>query len=331
VIVRQVKHLVRLVDDLLDVSRVARGRVTLAMTRLELSTVIARAVAATAPLVEERHHDLEISVPADGLAIEGDEVRLTQVFDNLLSNAARYTPFAGKISIAGVREGDSVVVRVRDTGAGIDRELLPELFETFVQGARSSDRSQGGLGIGLSLVRRLTELHGGTVTAHSDGPGRGSEFVVRLPAATQEPKPMAEPPLAHVHAKRPTTARILLVDDHRDVANGLSRLLGSMGFEVRAALDPINALAVAEVFRPQIAILDIGLPGMDGYALARELRSRLGDSSPVLIALSGYSQAQDRARSEASGFALHLAKPIDPDELVEVLGRFAVDERSLGP
>jgi len=324
VIVRQVKYLVRLVDDLLDVSRVTRGTVTLSMLRLELATVVARAVEATASLFEERKHRLDVSVAAEGLPIDGDEMRLTQVLANLLSNAARYTPEGGTVSVTAAREGDLIVVRVRDTGVGIDAALLPAVFDMFVQGARGPDRAQGGLGIGLSLVRTLTELHGGSVAAHSHGHGRGTEFVVRLPVARPTDdrsfEPAAAPSIATASGQR--KVRVLLVDDHSDVVNGLSRLLTLAGYDVRAALDPIAAIALAEEFRPEIAILDIGLPTMDGYALAGELRTRLADP-PVLIALSGYSQAKDLARSEAAGFAVHLVKPIDGSDLVDVIARYA--------
>jgi len=324
VIVRQVKYLVRLVDDLLDVSRVTRGTVTLSMRRLELATVAARAVEATRPLFEERKHRLDVSVAAEGLAIDGDEVRLTQVLANLLSNAARYTPEGGTVSVTAARERDRIVVRVRDTGVGIDAALLPVVFDMFVQGARDADRAQGGLGIGLSLVRTLTELHGGSVAAHSHGHGRGTEFVVRLPVARPTDdrsfEPAAAPSIATASGHR--KVRVLLVDDHSDVVNGLSRLLTLAGYDVRAALDPIAAIALAEEFRPEIAILDIGLPTMDGYALAGELRTRLADP-PVLIALSGYSQAKDLARSEAAGFAVHLVKPIDAGDLVDVIVRYS--------
>lgn len=323
VIVRQVKHLVRLVDDLLDVSRVARGAVTLSMSRLDLATVVARAVESTAPLLEQRGHHLEISLPAGNLAVEGDEVRLTQVVDNLLSNAARYTPPGGTVAVSGAREGDSVVLRVRDTGVGIEPSLLPDLFDTFVQGARSPDRAQGGLGIGLSLVRQLTELHGGSVTAHSEGPGRGSEFAVRLPAAASSANRTVRSDVAvapgRESSERPV--RVLLVDDHADVADGLSRLLSVAGYDVRVTQDPMDAIDLADAFRPEIAILDIGLPTMDGYTLARELRSRANGAPVVLIALSGYSQVRDRQLSDASGFAVHLAKPVDVDELLDVLGK----------
>jgi len=327
VITRQVKHLVRLVDDLLDMSRVSRGAVTLTKTRLDLRDVVSRAVDATAPLFAEQEHELELSVPK-GLAVEGDEVRLTQVVDNLLSNAARYTPPRGRITVTGTREGDSVMLRVRDTGIGIDPTLLPDLFEVFVQGVRGPDRAPGGLGIGLSLVRHLTELHGGTVAAHSEGLGQGSEFTVRLPVATTQAGSAALDDGWWNTGREPARkARVLIVDDHRDVVKGLSRLLSITGYDVRAALSPTEALELVVEFQPHVAILDIGLPEMDGYKLAGELRSRLRESSPSLIALSGYSQADDRRRSEASGFAYHLVKPLDIDALLDVLEKLAPGER----
>ncbi len=321
VIVRQVKHLVRLVDDLLDISRVAHGAVTLSKTQLNLATVVSRAVEATSALFEERGHRLDVLVPATGLEVVGDAVRLTQVVDNLLSNAARYTPPGGVVSVTGVREDHSVVLRVRDSGVGIDPTLLPDLFETFVQGARGPDRAEGGLGIGLSLVRTLTELHGGTATARSEGPGQGSEFSIRLPYAVTATNGSIRPTNSHDGRQDSTAAgtRVLLVDDHRDVVEGLSRLLSALGYDVRAVGNAFDAIALADAFRPQIAILDIGLPTIDGYMLARELRTRLADAAPVLIALSGYGQPHDRQRSKASGFALHLVKPVDVDELLVAL------------
>jgi PAS domain S-box-containing protein len=319
VITRQVNHLVRLVDDLLDMSRVSRGAVTLTKTRLELRDVVMRAIDATTPLFVEQGHELEIVVPK-GLAVEGDEVRLTQVVDNLLSNAARYTPPRGQVTVTGAREGDNIVLSVRDTGVGIDPTLLPDLFEVFVQGMRGADRAPGGLGIGLSLVRHLTELHGGSVSASSEGLGRGSEFTVRLPGAmTAAGSATYSDSRWSAMGETGARARVLIVDDHRDVVKGLSRLLAITGYEVRAALSPTEALDIVTEFQPQVAILDIGLPEMDGYKLAGELRSRLRESSPVLIALSGYSQADDKRRSEAAGFAFHLVKPLDIDALLDVL------------
>jgi PAS domain S-box-containing protein len=320
VIVRQVKHLGRLVDDLLDVSRLAHGAVKLSKRRLDLADVVSRAIEMTSSLFEERGHRLDVVMASSGLEVDGDEMRLTQVVDNLLSNAARYTPPSGVVTVTGVREADAVVLRVRDTGVGIDPALLPDLFDTFVQGARGADRAEGGLGIGLSLVRALTELHGGTASVHSDGPGRGSEFTVRLPSAIRAANPV-QPVAQYTNATQSATssARVLLVDDHTDVVQGLSRLISVLGYDVRAVRDPLDAIELADVFRLQIAILDIGLPIMDGYALARELRTRLADSPPMLIALTGYGQPQDRVRSEASGFALHLVKPVDIDELIVAL------------
>jgi signal transduction histidine kinase/ActR/RegA family two-component response regulator len=327
VIIRQVKHLVRLVDDLLDMSRVSRGMVTLTKTRLDAADVVARAAEATAPLFKERGHHLEISVPRGRLEIDGDEVRLTQVVDNLLSNAARYTPPGGNVIVTGTREEDWMVLSVRDSGVGIDPTLLSDLFDVFVQGARGPDRAPGGLGLGLSLVRHLTELHGGTVRAHSDGSGRGSEFIVRLPLAAPPADGRAAAKERGSAVEEPVVrkARVLVVDDHRDVVHSLARLLSIIGYEVRAALSPKEALAVAADFRPQIAILDLGLPEMDGYALARELRSQLRESPPVLIALSGYSQADDKRRSEGSGFVFHFVKPLDIDTLSGTLDKLVLE------
>jgi PAS domain S-box-containing protein len=315
VIVRQVKHLVRLVDDLLDVSRVARGKVTLSKRPLELGVVVAKAVEATAPLLEQRRHELRLSVAAEGLLVDADEVRLTQVISNLLTNAARYTDPGGRIAVAATREGAEIVLRVRDNGVGIAPALLPHIFEMFVQGSRGPDH-EGGLGLGLSLVQTLTALHGGRATAHSDGPGRGSEFTVRLPAAPPAADGAVGP--AGRVARRAAEARgqrILVVDDNRDGAEMLSILLADAGYEVQLAGDASQALTISYAFRPHVAILDIGLPVMDGYSLGRELRAHMADAPPILIALTGYGQEQDRRRSAEAGFSLHLVKPVDPEKL----------------
>jgi len=318
-ILRQAKHMVRLVDDLLDVSRVSRGKVTLTKKVLELSAVIAKAVEATEPLLEQRRHQLHLSVPEQGLPIDGDEVRLTQVVSNLLTNAARYTFPGGHIEVSAAREGGEVVLRVRDNGQGIAPSLLPNLFDMFVQGGREQDRSEGGLGLGLSLVRMLTKLHGGTVSAQSDGIGCGSVFTVRLlasvsPIVADAPVRSANGQMAGVHARR-----VLVVDDNRDGAEMISDFLENAGHEVQIANDPSQALSLAGVFRPEIAIVDIGLPVMDGYMLAHELRDRLGETSPILIALTGYGQDQDKRRSEEAGFAVHLVKPVGGAALVQIL------------
>ena len=325
IIVRQARHLVRLVDDLLDVSRVTRGKVALTTRRIELSSIVASAVEATGHLFESRRHRLELAVRTEGLAIDADEVRLTQVVNNLLSNAAHFTPPGGTVTVTGTREGDDIVLRVRDTGVGIDPAMLPNIFEMFMQGERGRDRSTGGLGLGLSLVRALTQQHAGTVTAHSEGLGRGSEFSIRLPVA-QGSERRATPPSARPRVqpeRRGAGTRVLIVDDNHDVLDTAARLLAYAGYETRTASDAVAALTVATEFRPRIAILDIGLPVMDGYHLARELRARMGDDLPTLIALTGYSQAADRQRSRDAGFARHLAKPIDAEELLRVLAALA--------
>ena len=279
VIVRQAQHLVRLVDDLLDVSRLARGKVTLSKKPIELAVVVAKAVEATAPLLEQRRHRLNLSVPSHGLTVDADEVRLTQVIGHLLTNAALYTDPDGRIDVTGRREGEAVVLQVRDNGAGIAPALLPRLFEMFVQDPRGSDRTQGGLGLGLSLVRTLTALHGGTVSAHSAGAGQGSEFTVRLPASA--PDALADVP---VRRTREISAglgrRILVVDDNRDAASTIGRFLSEVGYEVQLAGDASQALSAALVVRPHVAVIDIGLPVMDGYTLGRELRSPDGRRSP---------------------------------------------------
>jgi signal transduction histidine kinase/CheY-like chemotaxis protein len=324
VIIRQAHHLVRLVDDLLDVSRVARGKVTLTKKRLELASVVTKAVEATAPLLEGRRHTLALDVAGTGLAVEADEVRLTQVVNNLLTNAALYTPTGGRIAVRAAREGDEVVLRVRDNGVGIEPALLPNLFEMFVQGAQGRERTAGGLGLGLALVRSLTALHGGTVSAHSAGPGRGSEFAVRLPAAAPVPTPDSAPaPHQEARGARAGGKRILVVDDNRDAADMVGELLASAGHDVRMANDPGEALSLAETFRPQIAILDIGLPVMDGYTLGRELRARLPHDPPILVALTGYGQAGDKRRSQEERFAFHLVKPIDSEMLLHVCDTLA--------
>jgi CheY-like chemotaxis protein len=296
VIIRQSQHLVRLVDDLLDVSRVARGKVTLARKRLELATVVAKAVEATAPLLEQRRHRLNLSVPQTGLTVEADEVRLTQVVSNLLTNAARYTESGGRIDVTAAREGGEVVLSVRDNGQGIDPALLPHVFDMFVQGPRGPDRLEGGLGLGLSLVRTLTELHGGKASAHSEGPGRGSLFTVRLPASAPLVAGVNGTGAAARPIDRDVARRVLVVDDNRDAAEMISLLLSRAGHQVEIAADASQALSTVDAFRPQVAILDIGLPVMDGYALGH-----------------------DQRRSAEAGFASHLVKPVDAKHLVHLV------------
>jgi CheY-like chemotaxis protein len=329
VILRQAKHLVRLVDDLLDVSRVARGKVTLAKKPVELASVVAKAIESAAPLLEQQRHQLHVSVPSKGLPIVADDMRLTQVISNLLTNAARYTAPGGHIEVTGARSGDHVVLRVRDDGMGIDADLLPHVFDMFVQGQRGAERPQGGLGLGLSLARTLTALHGGTIQAHSAGAGRGSEFTVRLPVSKHAVEAAGVRAAAVRRRAGGKLRRVLVVDDNRDAAEMISALLESNGHDVRIADDASQALSLADAFRPQLAVLDIGLPVMDGYTLGRELRERMGAAAPVLIALSGYGQEEDQRRSEQAGFASHLVKPVDAERLIGLVEKLVA--RSIGP
>jgi PAS domain S-box-containing protein len=321
VIGRQVQHVVRLVDDLLDVSRVARGKVELARKPLRVADVVARAIELAQPFLDQRHHTLEVGVPTDGLFISADETRMAQVIANLLTNAAKYTEPGGVITLAAARQEDTIVLRVVDNGIGIAPELLPNVFDLFVQADDHLERSQGGLGLGLALVRSLVALHGGKVSARSDGPGKGSEFTVTLPALAADQAPVAARPAAG--AELPAAAsprRILVVDDNEDSAELVSELLRDIGHEVATAHDGAEALNAALRFRPHIALLDIGLPVLDGYELAHRLRSRDGLGEAVyLVALTGYGQAQDRERTRAAGFDEHIVKPVDPTMLIRII------------
>jgi PAS domain S-box-containing protein len=321
IIERQVDHMVRLVDDLLDVSRITRGMVSLDRRRVELRQVVDRAIELASPLIEHHAHRLSANVEA-GLAVDGDPVRLAQVFANLLTNAAKYTPRGGVITIVGERSGDRACVRVRDTGIGIDPAMLPMVFEQFVQGGQALDRSAGGLGLGLSIARSLVGLHGGSVEAHSEGPGLGSEFCVFLPVGTGREVPAVKRP--HLAAsERPTGVRVLLVDDNEDAATLLRKVLAAWGNFVRVAHDGPGALEVVQTFTPDVALLDIGLPDMDGYELARRLREMPALSGVHLIALTGYGQTRDRDAALAAGFDEHIVKPVDVDELERVLAAHA--------
>jgi PAS domain S-box-containing protein len=319
VIDRQVSQMTRLVDDLLDVSRTARGRIALRKQRVELATVVDHAVETSRAVIEQRGHELVVSLPREPITIEADGARLTQVLQNLLNNAAKYTERGGRIALAASREGESVVIRVADNGAGIPAEMLTKIFEMFVQVDRSLERAMAGLGIGLTLVKRLVELHGGEVEAHSAGPGQGSEFVVRLPVA-----PEAEGP-AHggqTGAGRPPTPaprhRILVVDDNHDSADTLAALLRLLGNEVATAYDGLEAVGTAATFRPDVVLLDIGLPKLNGYDAARRIREQHGGRM-VLVALTGWSQEQDRRRSKEAGFDHHMIKPVEFEALQKLL------------
>jgi signal transduction histidine kinase len=314
---RQVDHLARLVDDLLDVSRITEGKITLQREPVEVRAIIARAVEASRPAIDTHKHRLVVSDPPVGLRVDGDVVRLTQAVANLLNNAAKYTPTGGRISLSADADRERVVLRVTDTGVGIPADVLPYVFDLFMQAHQSLDRSTGGLGIGLTLVKRLVEMHGGSVTATSEGPGRGSEFVVTLPRLAEErPSPAAVAPDVPVAA---ACCRILVVDDNLDAADSLAMLLNLGGHETRVAPDGPTALGIAPTFRPHAVFLDIGLPGMDGYEVARRLRQESATARSVLVAITGYGQHEDRRRSEAAGFDHHLVKPVEWDALQSVL------------
>lgn len=316
VIGRQVEHLTRLVDDLLEVSRITRGKIRLEVRELDVADVVARALETARPLLESKRHELKLSLPEGPLPLRADPVRLAQVLSNLLNNAAKYTPPNGRIEVAAERHEGQVLLRVRDSGVGIPGPMLERVFDLFVQADRSLDRSDGGLGIGLTLARRLVEMHGGTIRAESEGPGAGSEFVVRLPVrsdAAAAPGPDAS--TAEPGARR----RVLVVDDNADAADLLGELLRDLGHEVRIERDGLAALAAMDAFAPEVVLLDIGLPGLDGYQVAeRIVRSRDG-ARPLLVAVTGYGQESDRRRSYDAGFDHHLVKPVDPGRLQTLL------------
>jgi signal transduction histidine kinase/DNA-binding response OmpR family regulator len=316
---RQVEHLVRLVDDLLDVSRITRGTIDLQRHSTDLRRAAATAVETSRPLIDAHEQTLQVSLPDDPLIISGDPVRLTQVLTNLLNNASRYTPNGGHISLSAQREGDEIVLRVVDTGAGVARDMLPKIFELFVQADRSLDRAKGGLGIGLTLVRRLVEMHNGRVQAFSEGPGLGSEFVVRLPICDEplEPDVANDDPI--IETERGMPRRILIVDDNVDAATTLGMLLRLDGHNIRFAHDGQAAVDAAAEFSPDVVLLDIGLPKLDGYEVARRLRARPETEEALLVAVSGYGQEEDRRRSKEAGFDHHLTKPVDFSVLRQVL------------
>jgi PAS domain S-box-containing protein len=316
---QQVHHLTRLVDDLLDVSRITRGKIALRKEAVDLAAGVDHAVQTVRPLLDSQHHTLTVALPGEAVHLEADPTRLEQILVNLLNNAAKYTRPGGHVSLAVERANGTAVIRVRDTGVGMSADLLPKVFDLFTQADRTLDRAQGGLGIGLTLVRRLVELHGGSVEAHSEGPGQGSEFVVCLPALPGRPAE-TEPPREAI--PRPTELlRILVVEDDADVAEMLQVLLELWGHEVRVVCDGPTALVADRTFQPEVILLDIGLPGMDGYEVARQLRQQHGPARPLLVAVTGYGSREDKRQAHRVGFDLHLTKPIDPEQLEALLAR----------
>jgi PAS domain S-box-containing protein len=318
---RQLDHLVRLVDDLMEVSRITRGRIDLRRERVLLATILRGAIETTQPLIEAASHRLHLEMPEEPVVLEADGVRLVQVFANLLSNAAKYTDPGGEIWVSARGERERVRISVRDTGVGISSEVLPRIFDLFIQGEHAPRQPRASLGIGLTIVRHLVEMHGGTVVARSAGLRRGSEFIVTLPILPNQPGNLD-------YAETMTTRRgqlegqqMLVVDDSQDGADSLVLILEMLGAEVRVAYDGPSALDVLNNFRPSIMLLDIGLPGMDGYELARRIRQRPGGADATLIALTGWGQVEDRERSAKAGFDRHLVKPLEIEDLLRVLER----------
>ena len=318
VVHRQVKHLSRLIDDLLDVSRITRGKISLKKEALNLSPIVSSAVEVVRPLIEDRKHELVVSLAPGALRLEGDPLRLEQILVNLLTNAAKYTDSGGRISLTASHEQDNIVVKIRDTGIGITPDLLPKMFDIFVQGDRSMARSEGGLGIGLTLVQKLMEMHGGTVTAESEGPDTGSEFTLRFPALTSSAVPKTQPRKELPRLAR-QSSRILVVDDNVDTVNGLSKLLTLLGHQVAIAYDGTSALEVARTHNPEVILLDIGLPRMNGYQVVKQLRQEPCCKTSLIIAVSGYGQEEDVRKSREAGFDHHLVKPVEFDELLAIL------------
>ncbi len=318
VIKRQVAHMTGLVDDLLDISRVTRGLITLEDNEIDLRDILADAVDQVRPLVSMRRHTLHLDLPPDVAIVRGDRKRLVQVLANLLNNAAKYTPAGGHLALSVLVRDLQVSATISDDGIGMEPELVSRAFELFAQGKRNADRSQGGLGIGLALVKTLVELHGGTVRARSDGINRGSQFVVTLPRVAQAPSSGLQAP-ARANGVASASLKVLLVDDNVDAATMLAMLLESVGHEVAVEHSSVAALARAPSMQPDVCLLDIGLPDLDGYELARRLRAEPSAGAPVLVAVTGYGQQSDRDAARGAGFDHHFTKPVDSSALVELL------------
>ncbi|HKZ72682.1 MAG TPA: PAS domain S-box protein [Steroidobacteraceae bacterium] len=325
---RQSLHLTRIIDELLDVNRIARGHFTIERALVDLGEVLQRAIEASRPLIDARGHALHTDWPAQAIMVHGDAVRLTQVMVNLLNNAARYTQEGGKIALTVATAGIDVEIRVRDNGKGIPPEMLERIFGLFVQLSPEEQGARGGLGVGLALVQRVVELHGGAVEAHSDGPDRGSEFVVKLPLAVHGPQSLEAIP---GHSPRETPRlRVLVADDNVDAADSLALLLQTLGHDTRTAYRGQQALEAAQAFRPHVAMLDIGMPDMNGHELARRLIAASLTPRPVIVAVTGWGQDTDRQRSREAGFDRHFVKPISEEELAKLLAGVPAEDRHEG-
>ncbi len=325
---RGARQLTRLVDDLLDVARITTGKITLQREPILLQRIVDQAAESCRPLIEQRRHHLTISLPDTPIWLEADATRLVQVLSNLLDNAAKYTEEGGQIALIAEREAQTVVISVRDDGAGIPAEMLERIFDVFSQVDTSLHRTQGGLGIGLGLVKRLVEMHAGSVRVISAGPGQGSEFVVRLPARTDAPDSPIPTDAHRRPARTITERRVLVVDDNADAADALAILLRLWGHRVDVVYDGLSAIERALADPPDVAILDIGLPEMDGYEVAKRLRAEPATSKVLLIALTGYGQEQDRQRTHGAGFDHHLVKPVTPDKLEALLAEHSPGART---
>jgi CheY-like chemotaxis protein len=315
---RQVGQIVRLVDDLLDVSRIGRGKIALRTERVDLSRIIQQAVEATRARYPSMNQELTVILPSEPVYLNADPTRLAQVVGNLLNNACKFTDVGGRISLAVQREGAQVAIRVTDNGIGIAAEHLAGIFEMFTQVESSLERSRTGLGIGLTLVKTLVEMHGGTVEAHSDGVGRGSEFVVRLPMMLEVPEPLSPAP-QHLEGPPVVRRRVLIVDDNKDAAEWLATLLSLSGHETHVALDGVEAVKAAERLLPDAVLLDIALPRLDGYEVCRRIRQQPWGRDLVIVALTGWGQEEDRQKSTEAGFNTHLVKPVDDEVLMNLL------------
>ena len=318
IIERQVAHLSRLVDDLLDVSRITKGKIQLERELVNMQAVVARALELTQPALDRRAHPVQVHLPAQPIFVSGDPVRLAQIVCNLLTNAAKFTPSNGRIELRLAQHDGEVTIAVEDSGKGIAADLLPRVFELFVQSEQPLDRQAGGLGLGLAIVRTLVLLHRGTVRAESPGAGLGSTFTVTLPAADHVPAGTGDAVIAEPEMVR-GAGRILIVDDNHDAAETLASLLGAAGYEIVTHADGHAAMAALDGFAADLAILDIGLPGMDGYELARRMRAHARGGDLRLVALTGYGQERDRARALSADFDEHMVKPVAPDRLFEVV------------
>jgi PAS domain S-box-containing protein len=316
---RQLGQMVRLIDDLMDLSRISRDKIMLRKERVEMAKVVQQAVETSRPLIEASGLDLTINVPPRPIFVDADVTRLAQVFTNLLNNAAKYTEPGGHVTLTVQRQGGDAVVSVRDTGVGIPAHMLPKVFEMFTQVDRSLERSQGGLGIGLSLVKRLVEMHGGSAEARSEGHGRGSEFIVRLPLVLSLAGPQRDDAIEEGAAVVTARRRILVADDNRDSALSLAMMLNMLGNEAQTAYDGLEALDVAAACRPDVVLLDIGMPKLNGYDTARRIREQPWGQNMVLVAVTGWGQEEDKRRSQEAGFNTHLVKPVDPTALEKLL------------